>query len=84
MTRLNLAANLARPDDLYEQLVQLHDGLSEPQSLQAYARLVLLLSNHIGDKDIIAQANALARDPRGGAPGGPTPSARPPCRRRYT
>jgi hypothetical protein len=60
MSRLNTQPNVATPDDIYQQLVQLHDGLSEQDSLTLYARLVLILINHIGDAQVITEAIALA------------------------
>jgi hypothetical protein len=60
MSRLNTQPNIAKPDDIYQQLVQLHDGLSEQDSLALYARLVLILINHIGDAQVVAEAIALA------------------------
>ena len=50
-------------DDFYEMLIQAHQGLSDEQSRLLNARLVLLLANHIGDLDVIAQALKLAREP---------------------
>lgn len=61
MPALNLSPNLARADDVYERLVQLHEGLSEAESLKVWARLVLTLANHIGDPDVIEQAIVVAR-----------------------
>lgn len=58
---LELAPNIARPDDLYDRLVALHDGLDEQQSAVVTNKLVLLLANHIGDEGVIHQAIALAR-----------------------
>lgn len=48
-------------DDFYEMLIQAHQGLSDEDSRLMNARLVLLLANHIGDLDVIAQALTLAR-----------------------
>jgi hypothetical protein len=50
-----------RGDAFYEQLVAAHRGLSDADSGALNARLVLLLSNHIGDVAIIAEAVAAAR-----------------------
>ena len=50
-------------DDFYEMLIQAHQDLSDEQSRLLNARLVLLLANHIGDLDVIAQALKLAREP---------------------
>ena len=43
-------------DDFYEALMRAHQGLSDEQSERLNARLVLLLSNHIGDIAVIRQA----------------------------
>jgi hypothetical protein len=48
-------------DDFYEALMQAHQGLSDAQSERLNARLVLLLSNHIGDIAVIRQALGIAR-----------------------
>ena len=48
-------------DHFYEQLVHSHRGLSDAQSEQLNARLVLLLANHIGDFDVLKQALLAAR-----------------------
>lgn len=49
------------PDDFYDALIEAHRGLSEEQSAQLNAKLILLLANHIGDLDVIREALALAR-----------------------
>jgi hypothetical protein len=61
MSRLNTSSNIAHPDDIYELLIDLHQGLSEAQSRRVNARLVLLLVNHIGDEHVIRAAIAAAR-----------------------
>jgi hypothetical protein len=48
-------------DEFYEQLIAAHQGLSDEESRLLNARLVLLLANHIGNLDVIAQALAQAR-----------------------
>ena len=43
-------------DDLfYEQLLDAHAGLSREQSELLNARLILLLANQIGARDVLAQ-----------------------------
>ena len=49
-------------DDLYEALIDAHRDLTDEQSERLNARLVLLLSNHIGDIAVLKEAFALARD----------------------
>lgn len=62
MAKLNTDPNLAAPDDFYEQLIGTHRGLTDEESARVNAKLVLLLANHIGDRDVFAQALAAARD----------------------
>ena len=61
MTQLNTAPNIAAPDDVNQMLIDAHDGLNDEQSMRLNAKLILLLSNHIGDQDVIAQAIASAK-----------------------
>jgi hypothetical protein len=61
MAELILAPNLAGADDVYAALVRLHEGLSDAESLEVWARLVLALANHVGDREVIEQAIAVAR-----------------------
>ena len=49
-------------DDFYEALIQTHHGLSDAQSALVNARLVLLLSNHIGDIAALNEAMKIARN----------------------
>ena len=48
-------------DDFYEALIDTHRDLSDEQSAQANARLILILSNHIGDIGVLREAMRLAR-----------------------
>lgn len=58
---LRVEPRLERGDDFYEALVEMHRDLDEEQSRLANARLVLLLSNHIGDADVLGEAMRIAR-----------------------
>lgn len=58
---LNTQATLKSYDDFYEALITAHQGLSTEQSHAMNARLVLLLSNHIGDAAVLQQALQIAR-----------------------
>lgn len=49
-------------DDFYEALIAAHEGLSETQSHELNAKLVLFLSNHIGDLRVLREAFRLARE----------------------
>jgi hypothetical protein len=48
-------------DDFYEALIDAHRDLTDEQSEALNARLILLLSNHIGDIAVLKEALALAR-----------------------
>jgi hypothetical protein len=48
-------------DDFYEMLINTHRDLSDEQSEQLNARLILLLANHIGDMDTLREALGAAR-----------------------
>ncbi len=58
---LELDSRIEQPDDFYEELIRLHDGLTEEQSRDVNTRLILILSNHIGDKNVLSEAFHLAR-----------------------
>ena len=60
MTRLIDTPNLADPDGFYAELLDVHAGLSEAESNALNARLVLILSNHIGEESVLTQALQLA------------------------
>jgi hypothetical protein len=74
MAQLITTPNLSGADDLYEALVRLHEGLSDEESLRVWAKLVLTLANHIGDRAVIAEAIELCR-PAAAAPRKPVPAA---------
>ena len=70
---LNLNPNFSEPgkryfqpfspgDDFYEALIDTHRDLSDEQSALVNAKLVLLLSNHIGDISVLREAMKLARE----------------------
>ena len=61
-TVLNTQPNLESPDDFYEALIEVHRELSPAQSQQLNAALILLLANHIGQRDVLTQALKAARD----------------------
>ncbi|WP_454873169.1 DUF2783 domain-containing protein [Paraburkholderia xenovorans] len=59
---LNTQPNLARPDDFYEALIDMHRDLDDAQSQSANAQLILLLANHIGDHATLMEAMRYARE----------------------
>jgi len=58
---LNTQPNLARPDDFYEALIDMHRDFDDSQSQSANAQLILLLANHIGDHATLLEAMQHAR-----------------------
>lgn len=63
MAELNTAPAIDAPDDLYAELLAMHEGLSRDESDAVNARLILILMNHIADRDVLRQAMAAARSP---------------------
>lgn len=53
---LNLDPNIQDPDGFYDELLAAHEGLDKDQSDALNARLILVLCNHIGDRDVLRQA----------------------------
>jgi len=58
---LNLKVNIARPDDFYEELIHMQRDLSEDDVQLMNAKLILILSNHIGDQETLSEAIRVAR-----------------------
>jgi hypothetical protein len=58
---LSTSSNFVRPDDAFRMIVEAHRGLSEAQSADLDAALVLILANHIGDIEVLREAIALAQ-----------------------
>ena len=68
MSTLVTRPNIDDPDSFYAQLLATHDGLSPQDSAALNARLILLLANHIGDREVLSDAlhaAAIAARPRG-------------------
>ncbi|MDB5488959.1 MAG: hypothetical protein JWQ58_2674 [Reyranella sp.] len=58
---LRRTLNLARPDDVYDAIVDAHRDLTGEQCRAFDARLILLLANHVGDEDVLREALTAAR-----------------------
>jgi len=54
--------NLDDPDGFYEELIASQRDLSDDQADILLAKLVLILSNHIGDRAVLREALNLARE----------------------
>ena len=53
---LNRELNLARPDDVYNAIVDAHKGMTDEQVRAFDAKLILLLVNHVGDEAVVREA----------------------------
>ncbi len=62
---LTLAPNIADPDGFYQELIDSQRDLDEASAALMNARLVLLLANHVGDRETLSEALRLARPPGG-------------------
>lgn len=58
---LNLSPNIPDPDGFYDELLVAHEGLDKAQSDALNARLILILANHIGDRDVLREALQAAK-----------------------
>ena len=67
MTSLIQTPNLPDHDGFYAELLATHKGLTEAESHALNAQLVMILANHIGDRQALAEALALARKGFGGS-----------------
>ncbi len=60
MSALITSPNLSDHDGFYADLLATHKGLSEAQSHALNAQLILILANHIGDRQTLDAALKLA------------------------
>lgn len=57
---MHTALNIADPDGFYENLVRLHQGLTDEESQKLNARLILLMANQIGNREVLDEILAWA------------------------
>ncbi|HXD43485.1 MAG TPA: DUF2783 domain-containing protein [Ramlibacter sp.] len=58
---MKTALHLQDGDGFYEQLLDAHEGLTPEQSQLLNARLILLLSNQVGDTKVLKECIEAAR-----------------------
>ena len=58
---LILRPNLPDPDGFYDELLAAHKDLCKAQSDAFNARLILVLANHIGDREVLRAAFEAAK-----------------------
>jgi hypothetical protein len=59
---LTTTPNIQDADGFYAELLAAHRGLAPEESQALNARLVLILANHVGERDALVEALRLARD----------------------
>ena len=58
---LSTSSNFTKPDDAFRAVAEAHRGLTDAQSADLDAALVLILANHIGDIEVLREAITLAK-----------------------
>ena len=58
---LNRQPNIPDPDGFYEELIAAQRDFDDEQADRMLAKLVLILANHVGDREVLRVALALAR-----------------------
>lgn len=53
---LNLDLNISDPDGFYKELIDSQRHMNETQAAMMNCKLVLLLANHIGDREVLRMA----------------------------
>ncbi len=53
--------NIVDPDGFYEELVQSQRDLDDEEAALMNSKLVLILANHVGDRELLSEAIELAR-----------------------
>ena len=64
MSELITQPNLVDPDDFYSELLAAHCNCDRSASEALNTRLILLLANHIGNREVLSQALAIASRPQ--------------------
>jgi hypothetical protein len=59
---LNHQPNIPDPDAFYRELIESQRELSDAQAEMMTTKLVLILANQVGDRQVLSEAIALARD----------------------
>ncbi len=55
-SKLLTEPHIEDPDGFYAGLIAMHEGLDSEQSHDLNCKLILLLANHIGDRDALNEA----------------------------
>lgn len=60
ISKLITDSQIEQGDDFYQELIDLYRDKSEKQCRLISSKLILLLSNHIGDKEVLQEAFTIA------------------------
>ena len=58
--KLNLNPNIADPDGFYQELIDSQRDLSTEDAERMNCKLILILVNHIGDREVLREALVVA------------------------
>jgi Protein of unknown function (DUF2783) len=83
MTPLRTDLQFSAPDDVYEAIISLGDGLDERAAHTALAAFALLLANHIGDDKVVHAAIASVRQTLKDYPEAPKLGGNDPDRKQF-
>jgi Protein of unknown function (DUF2783) len=59
---LNHHPNIPTPDSFYEELIGAQRDMNDEHADMFLAKLVLILANHLGERSVLTEAIALARE----------------------
>ncbi len=60
--KLRTEPQIEDPDGFYASLIDLHEGLSSAESNELNCKLVLLMANHIGDREVLLEVQDVVRN----------------------
>ncbi len=62
--KLRTEPQIEDPDNFYARLIALHEGLSSDESNSLNCKLILLMANHIGDREVLFEVLDVVRNYR--------------------
>ena len=62
--KLRTEPRIEDPDEFYARLIDLHEGLSSDESNSLNCKLILLMANHIGDREVLFEVLDVVRNYR--------------------
>lgn len=62
--KLRTEPQIDDPDDFYARLIALHEGLSSDESNSLNCKLILLMANQIGDREVLFEVLDVVRNNR--------------------